>query len=496
MTASRVATAVDVAVVGATKLCIGLIVWSTGFSALSDDDFSRVVIAQRWAVEPGIDPSGTSWLPLPFWITGAAMMAVDRSLGTARAVSLLLGVVSAILVYAAARLLCEHRRDAYLGALIAAVIPSAAVLGVATVPELPTAALAAVGVASAASRDARHRLLGGGALLLACLSRYEPWFIAAGFALLTLRDGWQRRLRPLPSGRRLSAVAAVLAVAGPLLWMLHNAFSHGDPLHFMARVAAYQRALDGTTDAVWSGAVADLAAYPVQFVRQEPEIVLGLVVLLGVRIHEAQRAGVGVFAAVPSAARRTAFLLGLMIAGLSIATIGGGAPTHHIGRPLVVAWLLSAVFIGAELSRRARELGPRTVAVGLGLCATALVVVALVVRPRVVPAEPFVDRNEQIALGRQVAMVVPADARVLLQVVDYGYFAVLAASGRPESFIIDRSVDPRHGVRGSSFASAEALQARLRQTGARFVVANRVAKPAMTGSPIRKVGRWGLWSVR
>ena len=46
MTASRVATAVDAAVVGATKLCIGLIVWSTGFVAISDDDFSRVAIAQ------------------------------------------------------------------------------------------------------------------------------------------------------------------------------------------------------------------------------------------------------------------------------------------------------------------------------------------------------------------------------------------------------------------------------------------------------------------
>jgi len=380
--------------------------------------------------------------------------------------------------------------------LVAAVIPSAAVLGVATVPELPTAALAAVGVATAASRDARHRLLGGGALLLACLSRYEPWFIAAGFALLTLRDGWRGRLRPAPRGRHLSAAAAVVAVAGPLLWMLHNAISHGDPLHFMARVSAYQRALGDTTDGIWSGAVADLAAYPMQFVRQEPEIMLGLAVLVGVRIHEARRAGVGLSAVVPSAARRTALLVGLMIAGLSIATLGGGVPTHHIGRPLVVAWLLSAVFIGAELSRRARVSSPRTVAVGLGLCAVVLAVGALVVRPRVVPADPFVDRNEQIALGRAVAMAVPPDARVLLQVIDYGYFAVLAASGRPESFIIDRSVDPRHGTRGSSFASAEALHIRLRQTCASFVVANRMARSAMAGSPIREVGRWGLWSAR
>jgi 4-amino-4-deoxy-L-arabinose transferase-like glycosyltransferase len=464
--------------------------------AISDDDFSRVVIAQRWAVDPGLDPSGTSWLPLPFWITGTAMMAVDRSLGTARAVSLLLGVLSALLVYGAARLVCDHRRDAYLGALVAAVIPSAAMLGVATVPELPTAALTAVGVASATSRGIRHRLLGSGALLLACLSRYEPWLIAAGFAFLTLRDGWRGRLLPAPRGRSPSVAAAAVALAGPVLWMLHNAVSHGDPLHFMARVSAYQRALGSTADAAWSGAIADLAVYPLQLVRQEPEITIGLAVLVGVRVYEARRAGAGISSAATPAWGRIALLLGLMITGLSIATLGGGVPTHHIGRPLLVAWLLGAVFVGAELSRRGREQSPRTVAVGIGACVAVLAMSALVVRPRVVPAEPFVDRTEQIALGRAVATVVPADALVLLQVVDYGYFAVLAASGRPESFILDRSVDPRHGGRGSSFGSADALQLRLHQTGASYIAADRRLAPAVAGGPIREVGPWGLWSVR
>jgi hypothetical protein len=33
---------------------------------VSDDDYARVVIAQRLSL--ALDPSGTSWLPFPFWL--------------------------------------------------------------------------------------------------------------------------------------------------------------------------------------------------------------------------------------------------------------------------------------------------------------------------------------------------------------------------------------------------------------------------------------------
>ena len=50
------------------------VVLALGFDHISDDDFARVTIAQTFASHPKVDPSGTSWLPFPFWAMGAAML--------------------------------------------------------------------------------------------------------------------------------------------------------------------------------------------------------------------------------------------------------------------------------------------------------------------------------------------------------------------------------------------------------------------------------------
>src|SRR5262249_22967087 len=143
-----VSTARDVALLGALKIAVGAAVLWLGFRAVSDDDFARVVIAEQWAHAPKLDPSGTSWLPLPFWLNGAAMLALGRSVDVARAAALALGVGSMAAVYVAARWVTGRRDAAVLGALLCAVLPWSARLGVATVPELPTAALTVLAMAS------------------------------------------------------------------------------------------------------------------------------------------------------------------------------------------------------------------------------------------------------------------------------------------------------------------------------------------------------------
>jgi hypothetical protein len=76
---------VDVVALVAAKLALAALVLHLGFSHVSDDDYARIVIAEQFAHAPHLDPSATSWLPLPFWINGAAMMVLGRSLGVARA---------------------------------------------------------------------------------------------------------------------------------------------------------------------------------------------------------------------------------------------------------------------------------------------------------------------------------------------------------------------------------------------------------------------------
>ncbi len=60
----------DAVGVGVAKLVASLAVLGSGFRAVSEDDYARIVIAQRFAAAPRLDPSGTRWLPLPFWLYG------------------------------------------------------------------------------------------------------------------------------------------------------------------------------------------------------------------------------------------------------------------------------------------------------------------------------------------------------------------------------------------------------------------------------------------
>jgi hypothetical protein len=174
---------------------------SSGFRAVSDDDYSRVTIAARFAAAPSADPSGTSWLPLPFWLYGVPMALFGDSLATARVVAVLLGIASAVLVWLAARWLGLPERAALLGALGAVVLPYGSWLSAATVPEAPTAALILLGAVSLSRDEVKLRVWGALALGAACFCRYEAWAPAVVFAVLSASGafGWGPPRRWPPS---------------------------------------------------------------------------------------------------------------------------------------------------------------------------------------------------------------------------------------------------------------------------------------------------------
>ena len=77
----------DALVLMVAKLALGAWVLRQGFTHVSDDDYARTVIAEQFAHAPRLDPSATSWLPLPFWLEGSAMGVGGRTLEVARAVA-------------------------------------------------------------------------------------------------------------------------------------------------------------------------------------------------------------------------------------------------------------------------------------------------------------------------------------------------------------------------------------------------------------------------
>jgi hypothetical protein len=433
--------------VGLTRALItALCLWS-GFRAISDDDYSRVVIAARFAAEPTLDASGTSWLPLPFWLYGVPMWLFGDSLVTARAVAGLLGVLSAVLVWAAGRALGLSARAALVGALAAALLPYGAWLSAATVPEAPSAALLLFGVVSLARPELRLRCWGAVALGTACLCRYEVWAPTLVFALICAGQALRQRRREL-------WLPVVVALAPIGLWLVHGQVRHGSALFFVTRVSQYRSAL-GQEASGWLHASLQT---PWSIVRFEPELFAVVAVALGLSVGKGRSPfGSGAFG--PSVA-----LLALL-AFLIAAQATGGAATHHPERSLLaIFWFLALLAAGlitqlAEQPARAWRLP--VLALPLALAGH------LLLRPPL--RDTFVDRREEEQVGGLLRRL--SARNVALDSDDFGFFAIQAALGHGKSWPIS-DLDPRKAaaVRPSS---ARELAARLRQGKAEWLVMTR-----------------------
>ena len=471
----------DVAIVAAVKLGVSMLVLACGFRAISDDDFARVVISQSFAHAPRLDPSGTSWLPLPFWLQGGIMSIAGRSLGVARATALMLGVVSAVLVYVAARWLHVSSAGALVGSLLGCAIPHAAWLGVATVPDGPVAALILLGAASVGSDRISRRLAGGLALLAAGLSRYEAWPVAIVFVALTVADAVKHR-----SGK-WAAVAAVAAL-GPIGWMLHGAANHADPLFFVARVVAYHRAVAEVPSSV----LTRLADHPVGLFRSEPELLVLTVTVLAMTWLR-QRC--------TCALHRyfwPALLMAALLGFLVVGDLLGSAPTHHSERPLLAIWLGCALLTGDLSVQRWRAAGARQRALGVASLVLLTAAAASLIRPRIVRHDGFIDRSQEVAIGRAAGVALgEGGGRLLVDTDDFGFYAVIAGFAQPERAGPFDTRDPRRSAAADAFADPRTLAERLRQEPAKwFVAAARHAEIARSvGTPRAANARFMLVEV-
>jgi hypothetical protein len=453
------------------KLAVGAFVLWRGFSAISDDDFARVVIAQEFANAPKVDPSGTSWLPLPFFVTGVPMFFVGRDFAVARAVAIVCGVLSIWLVYGSARLLGASRSGALVGATIAALFPYSAWLGVATVPELPTAALITFGIACLTAagpgtpqdpepgRGVLLSLLGGAALSAAAACRYEAWPVACGGAAVALYDA--RR-----TGEKARALGAMAALCFPLAWLAHGQYHYADPFFFIKRVAEYKAALGGNQASLSSL----IFGYPLAIVRNEPELcfaTLGALIAWGTHLRSA----------------RPLLLLGLMLLVLVVGDLRGGAPTHHQERAILAVWLFASIYLGAALfeigsllfgsARAAASVVARKRAQrGLAALLLGVALGPALARPFWTRVGIFAPRTEELALGRTARSLVRPYEKVVVATEDYGYFALMAGFAEPERCVVFDSHDPRTSARASAPAPSgpEALVAFGTRENARYVM--------------------------
>jgi hypothetical protein len=452
-----------------------------GWFAISDDDFSRLAIAQQFAVAPSFDPSGTSWLPLPFQLYGAAFALFGLELSVARAVAVLLGLIGALGIYVAARWVRLSPERALLAALIAAVFPHSVSYAAATVPDYPTAVLTLLAATSLGNDSPRVRFLGALSALAATGCRYETWPVAlvvSTVALLELLRGTRGQTQNapesqghLPSRNALALrIATVFAPVGALAWMLHGRLHHGDAFFFVKRVTAYKLALGHAEHAL----LERLTHQARSLFVHEPELLSTAAVLLVTLALVDGRAALR-----GSAWMRPTLALGAVLAFITWGDLAGGTPTHHDERVLLPLWfgvcLLVAELLGRHLAA-ARGSHPKLavgLASGLGLY---VVTTAWFLRPVLVPVEPFVDRNAELEMGARLKRALPAGERVAVYTEDYGYFAMEAALGRPGSLKPLHKRDPRHPER-DPLGDPALLTARLEALGARYFVVPTAHRP-------------------
>jgi len=455
--------ALAVLVLVSIRALVSYCIVRSGFRALSDDDYSRVVIAESFVDHPSWDPSGTSWLPFPFWFYGTCLKLVGVSLAKARIIAFASGLLSAAGVWTAGRWLGHSRSASLLGGIIACALPYAAWLGVATTPDYFSAVLVLLGCCSLARKSTTIRLFGALAIIVATLSRYEAWPVAVTWSVLCM-------INALRSRNWKFAILSLLVLTPPLAWMLHGVVQHHSALFFVKRVVSYRRAL-GLDD---TSAISRLLATPRHLFQDAPELwaIAGIAMLVAawLKISLVRRRWTGPLLAILS-----------IVAFLSIGDWRNGTATHHVGRTLLAPWSFVALITAAHIVSVVRAVPWLHRVAGSALLAVLCGFVYWVVRPTWTSVDSFSPRREETEIGAIAASKIAPGRRLAILTPDYGYFAVEAALGRPVDVVIIDAHDPRRPDPANIFASDAQLSASLHELGAHWLIAPLKHENALLG---------------
>ena len=210
--------------------------YSRGLTNVYGDAIAHMEGARRIfdSLTPGYDEIGSVWLPL-FHLLAAPLASSDFLWKTGLAGSIVSSAAFAGTAWLLYRLGTEINGGRPAGILaLAGILLSPNLLYLAGTPLTePLAIFCAVLMVYELFRyreTGRLRALLGaaGAGFFGTLTRYEEWYVlpfAALFVLLARRQSWESRIRH-------ALVFSIISGAGPMLWLLHNAWRFGNPLEF------------------------------------------------------------------------------------------------------------------------------------------------------------------------------------------------------------------------------------------------------------------------
>ncbi len=277
------------------RLAIGALLWSPVYSALTWDDFTRVLIARNWASDPFVS-ADIVWLPAQTWLLGS-LFRVTGDLFSQNPM-LLVAILNTVLVVGTAlvvrhstRLLTGSETGGWLALLIILFSPWGFYASLSGLAEPIYYLATAVAFASLVhtALDGETRWWGAAGVALAAATRYEGWWLAVAWSLTIGWIQWKKPERRLAIGNWLPLG---LPFAVPAGWMVYNRVTTGSPLTFLHRSAEYFSSAFGGPPTV----LGRIVYYPAALLRADA--LLLVLILLGFWIARHDRAARVLFATV------------------------------------------------------------------------------------------------------------------------------------------------------------------------------------------------------
>nr|MBC8446001.1 glycosyltransferase family 39 protein [Chloroflexota bacterium] len=263
------------------RLGLQVLLYRSGFKALTADEFGRTVLAARWAQSPYMAWYG-AWLPFHMYIFGTALLLEWNLLCVPRVITVLLGVISIVLMYQLTSSLFESRETGLVSAVLLAVNPIHTWLSSTPLTGMPqtTLVLASTLGFTLYLKSKRQRYVYISAFMLALANgfRYESWMVSIVFSLYLIGEGILHFWRKDSDIRQLLTlmVAASIPWVFPLGWIIGNYMETGNPLYFLASVKSYKL--------TWYGESRSYNHYLQTFLKIDPYAtalgVLGLLICL------------------------------------------------------------------------------------------------------------------------------------------------------------------------------------------------------------------------
>ena len=228
--------ALGLAVLLSARLLLQFILYRSGFTCLTADEFARTIMSAHWARHPQLICHGV-WLPFHQYFLGFLLRLKWELLWTPRIAWMAMGALSIVLIYFFSRRLFRSRSVGLISAILLASNPLHIWLSSTPLSELPylTAILAfLLSFTLYLRRDKIIYLYLSAFLLIAGNGfRYESWLLTMVFSLYTAVEGI-RRFRHVNKGRLLTSLAAALLPwIVPLLWLVGNYEQSGSALYFL-----------------------------------------------------------------------------------------------------------------------------------------------------------------------------------------------------------------------------------------------------------------------